>query len=159
MKTMMDKGAIFSDDRKYRYTLRRTWFPSKGYACFVCLNPSIADENIDDPTVRRCICFAGSWGYGGLVMMNLFAFRSTDAKMLYKEKDPIGPYNDFWLKDMSAGAGVTVMAWGVRGGYLSRDKEVMGLLKDPHYLALTKEEYPWHPLYLKGDLRPIRWGL
>lgn len=151
---MIDKGAIFSDDRKYRYTLRRIWWPEKGYVCFVCLNPSIADENIDDNTVTRCIHFAGSWGYGGLMMMNLFAFRSTDPKRLYTAEDPIGWQNDFWLKEISAKAGLTIIGWGIRGGYMNRDKEVMKLLTNPHYLALTKEGYPWHPLYLKSDLKP-----
>lgn len=88
-------------------------------------------------------------------MMNLFAFRSTDPKRLYDELDPVGPYNDFWLKDVSAGAEITIMAWGIRGGYMDRDKEVMKLLTNPHYLALTKEGYPRHPLYLQKKLKPI----
>ena len=154
---MIDKGAIFSNDRKYRYTLRRTWFLGKGYACFVALNPSTADETFDDPTVRRCIRFAQTWGYGGLMMMNLFALRSTDPKRLYAEKDPVGrPQNDVYLAAVSAKAGITIMAWGTRGGYMNRDKEVMKLLTNPHYLALTKEGYPKHPLYLRADLKPIK---
>ncbi len=154
---MMDKGAIFSEDRKYRYVLRRTWFPGKSYACFCCLlNPSTADETIDDPTVRRCIHFAETWGYCGLVMMNLFAFRSTDPKRLYTVEDPVGPKNNSYLMMMSLHAGITIMAWGIRGGYMDRDKEVMKLLTNPHYLALTKEGYPKHPLYLRADLKPVK---
>ncbi len=92
--------------------------------------------------------------------MNLFAFRSTDPKRLYMEEDPVGyPQNDIYLEAVSAKAGITIMAWGVRGGYMDRDKEVMKLLTNPHYLALTKERYPKHPLYLKADLKPIKGGL
>lgn len=151
---MIDKGAIFSEDRKYRYTLTRTWFPGKSYVCFCGLNPSDADENIDDHTVTRCIRFAGSWGYGGLIMVNAFAFQSKNPNLLYTVEDPVGPQNDFWLKKVSADAGITIMAWGTKGGYMNRDKEVIKLLTNPHYLALTKEGYPRHPLYLRADLKP-----
>lgn len=151
---MIKKDALFSQDRKYRYTLTRIWIPEKSYVCFVGLNPSTADENIDDPTVRRCINFAQAWGYGGLMMMNLFAFRSTDPKQLYTEIDPVGSQNDFYLQFVSAQAGITIIAWGVKGGFHARDMAVIKLLTRPHYLTLTKDGYPGHPLYLKADLQP-----
>lgn len=152
----MTKNAIFSPNRKYRYMLSRIWLPSKGLACFVCLNPSTADEKTDDPTIRRCIQFADSWGYGGIVMVNLFAFRATKPKQLFLEREPIGFENDHYINNESGFARITIAAWGVAGKYQHRDKAVMPLLTDPHYLTLTKDGHPGHPLFLKKDLKPIQ---
>jgi hypothetical protein len=80
MGTLVKTGAIFSDCRKYRFALRRNWDESKPYVMFIGLNPSTADEIENDPTINRCISYARSWGYGGLFMANLFAFRATDHK-------------------------------------------------------------------------------
>ena len=121
---------------------------------FVCLNPSTADEVQDDPTVRRCIRYAKDWGYGGMAMLNLFAFRATDPEAMKRAKDPVGPENDIYLSEWSAGARVTVCAWGAQGVFLGRDKEVLPLLHRPHYLALTADGQPRHPLYLKAALKP-----
>lgn len=82
----MDKSAIFSDCRIYRYSLSRIWNLTKDFVSFVCLNPSTADERNDDPTVRRCIRYAADWGAGGMVMLNLYAYRSTDPKKLKWEQ-------------------------------------------------------------------------
>ncbi|GHX72979.1 hypothetical protein VCSRO16_3593 [Vibrio cholerae] len=73
----MKNTAELSKCRKYRYALWRTWDSDKPFAMFIGLNPSTADEKNDDPTLRRCINFAKSWGYGGVCMANLFAFRAT----------------------------------------------------------------------------------
>ena len=72
------RHAVFSPCRTYRYALSRVWAADKPYALFIGLNPSTADETLDDPTIRRCIDFAKRWGYGGLVMANLFAYRATE---------------------------------------------------------------------------------
>lgn len=93
----MIKDAILSEDRKYRYILSRTWDETKPTVLFIGLNPSTADENEDDPTIRRCIIFAKSWGYGGLIMANLFAFRTTNPQGLYSEKNPVGSENDYYI--------------------------------------------------------------
>jgi len=157
---MIKREANFSEDRKYRYTLSRIWLPEKPYVCFVGLNPSTADENIDDPTIRRCLGYANAWGYGGLVMVNLFAFRATDPKDIMKAGDPIGPDNEWFLKRTSCDAGLTIIAWGTKGSYLNQDKDVLTfVLTDPYYLKLTKEGYPAHPLYLKKDLKPKKYAL
>ncbi len=156
---MYRKGAIFSDDRVYRYSLWRFWDRSKsglnGAVVFVGLNPSTADETNDDPTVRRCINYSRDWGFGGLVMLNIFAYRSTDPKNLKQIEDPIGPQNDLTIKNISSHAAVTVAAWGAHGDLLNRGFKVMSLLTRPHYLALTKDGAPRHPLYLRKDLKPI----
>ena len=123
---IIESGAEFSLDMLYRYSLWRFWKKDRGYAAFVCLNPSTADEYKNDPTVTRCINYAKSWGYGGMIMLNLFAYRSTDPKNLYFVNDPIGPDNDFHLRSASSKAIVTIAAWGVRGNHLNRAESVLG---------------------------------
>jgi hypothetical protein len=151
----MKKSAVFSNDRKYRYSLSRIWAKNKGSALFVCLNPSTANEHIDDPTITRCIRFAASWGYGGMVMVNLYAYRSTDPSKLAFTSNPIGVDNDLHIKRESRLAKITIAAWGTAGEHSMRVYQVIPLLKNIHYLALTKDCYPKHPLYLKKDLKPI----
>jgi hypothetical protein len=97
------------------------------------LNPSTADEIDDDPTIRRCIAFAKSWGYGGLYMANLFAFRATEPADLFAANDPIGSGNDEWLCNLSKDAGVVVAAWGNHGSHLGRSREVMRLIPKLQY--------------------------
>ena len=130
---------------------------TSGYAMFIGLNPSTADEIEDDPTIRRCIGYAKDWGYSGLCMTNLFAFRATLPTVMKSQADPIGPDNDRYLLDMAKYAGVIVAAWGVNGNHLGRDKRVFEMINNLHHLGFTKEGYPRHPLYLKKDLRPVLW--
>ena len=95
LKGEMARGAVFSDDRRYRYILIRAWRLTGRRAIFVLLNPSKADENQDDPTVRRCISYAKRWGYAGLYLLNIFALRATDPRVLQAPEtvDPMGSYN------------------------------------------------------------------
>ena len=153
----MEKSAMFSDNRKYRYTLWRTWDSKLGYAMFIGLNPSTADETEDDPTVRRCIGFAKLWGYGVLCMTNLFAYRATNPNDMQKADYPIGSKNDYFLKRMASSANIVIAAWGTKGNYLQRDKAVISLIPNKHILRLTKNGYPAHPLYLPKDIKPIKW--
>jgi hypothetical protein len=127
----MKTDAKLSDCRKYRYALWRTWDESKSYAVFVGLNPSKADETEDDPTIIRCINFAKEWGYGGLRMTNLFAYRATEPNEMMSAQDPVGSENDIWLKNLAKDAGVIVAAWGNNGNYLGRSKEVLMMLPNP----------------------------
>ena len=153
---MIEKSAIFSPCRKYRFLLERHWKREKGYALFVCLNPSTADENVDDPTVRRCIRFSERWGYGGLVVCNIFSIRSTDPKLLY-QTDLLEPVkeNYEYIQQYSKCASITIAAWGNHGHYLNRGKTVLRyFLKSPHHLGLTKSGAPKHPLYLKSSTIP-----
>ena len=147
--------AKFSPCRKYRYTLTRVWKEEKDIVCFVGLNPSTATETKDDPTIRRCIRFVRSWGYGGLIMLNLFAYRSTDPKKLNHVQSPIGPDNDFHIMESSRLALFTVLAYGNTGGMGYRSNEVLKIIKKPYCLGITKKGYPRHPLYVKANTRPI----
>ena len=148
------KDAVFSEDRKYRYALKRLPIPSKGFVCFVGLNPSTADEIVDDPTIRKCIKYSLSWGYGGIIMVNLFAFKSKAPLNLYDEEDPIGILNDNFIREASNRACRTIAAWGNHGKHMSRGNQVLAILKEPFCFGYTKAGEPKHPLYLPDDLKP-----
>jgi hypothetical protein len=151
-------SAVFSSCRRYRYTLTRQWqdmLPGSGkYAMFIGLNPSTADEVDDDSTIRRCIGFAKAWGFSGLVMTNLFAFRATDPRVMKAEPEPIGPLNDQHLRHAAEAAGVVVAAWGTHGVHMGRDAAVVRMLPKLSALRVTSGGMPAHPLYLPKTLTP-----
>lgn len=89
-----------------------------------------------------------------MVMTNIFAYRSTDPRKMLCAEDPIGPDNDFHITGESTKAGLTVAGWGNHGNRLGRGNHVLSLLKDPHYLTLTNNGSPGHPLYLAKWLKP-----
>lgn len=155
-KEKMKKGAQFSNCRKYRYALWRTW-EENAHVMFIGLNPSTADETEDDPTIRRCINFAKYWGFGGIYMLNLFAFRATSPKDMMKAHDPIGSENNSYLQMYLNEAGLNIACWGNYGKYLNRGKKVIELLGRTNLsiLGLTRNGQPKHPLYLKRDIEPI----
>jgi len=149
----MIQTAYFSECRNYRYTLWRIWDETKPFCLFIGLNPSTADETNDDPTIRRCINFAQTWGYGALCMANLFAFRATNPKNMMNNIKPIGKLNDEYLIMLSQLADVTIAAWGNNGSYLSRDKEVIKIISEMKCLRKTKKGFPGHPLYIPSDTK------
>lgn len=152
----MERSATLSPCRAYRYALWRRW--GRGpYAMFIGLNPSTADETNDDPTIRRCIGFARAWGYEALCMTNLFAYRATEPADMKKAADPVGFENDGALETLARGAGVVVAAWGAHGTHQGRDKAVRSFVNGLHYLRLTKDGHPGHPLYLPANLEPQPW--
>lgn len=152
-----ETGAILSDCRKYRYVLWRQWDSKKPYCLFIGLNPSTADETLDDPTIRRCVRFSKDWGYGSCVMANIFAFRATKPVDMKSQIDPVGIDNNVWLQDLARNAGKIICAWGTHGNYLERDDEVFYLLHSLHLqcLGTTKAGHPKHPLYLRSDTQPV----
>ncbi len=153
----MKRETILSPCRTYHYTLWREFdgLVGNGYAMFIGLNPSTADEINDDPTIRRCVAFAKAWGYGALCMTNLFAFRASKPGDMIAAADPIGPDNDSQLVELARGARVVVAAWGTNGTHLGLDAAVRTLVTDLHCLKKTQAGHPGHPLYLRADLKPI----
>lgn len=153
--------ADFSPCRTWRYTLYRVWDKGKSYVMFIGLNPSTADERRNDPTVRRCMGYAREWGYGALVMTNIFAFRATDPKVMKAAKDPVGPENDSWLQRKAETAGIVVAAWGTHGVHRGREDAVrlMFIQRKVRLMCLgkTKGGHPKHPLYLPKDAKPVPW--
>lgn len=152
--------AVFSKCRRYRYELGRlTGGDMKAGAClFVMLNPSTADAFQLDPTVRRCLGYATRWGYGSLLVANLFAWRSTDPRALELADDPIGPENDEAIVRLARSAARVVCAWGTWGEFEDRGDYVLARLRREgvalHALGFTKDGHPKHPLYLRRDAVP-----
>ena len=167
----MKTGAHLSACRTYRYALWRTWDEGEGRVMFVGLNPSTADETQNDNTIIRCINFAKSWGFGGIYMLNLFAFRSKIPKLLSTSGDPIGPENDQCLEMYAGRASRLICAWGARVNTVKfireRAQQVHALLErsigpNTHReaislecLQLTPSGAPQHPLFVPGDVKPI----
>lgn len=151
----MTRSTIFSPCRTWRYTLWREWIGGNGYAMFIGLNPSTADEVQDDPTIRRCIAFSKAWGYSAYCMTNLFAFRATDPRVMKAHPDPIGADNDAHLQRCAGSAGIVIAAWGNHGTHMGRAHAVRALLPRLHCLKVTKAGEPQHPLYLPAWLNPI----
>ncbi len=150
-------GATFSPCRRYRYTLWRSWSGEPDVA-FCGLNPSTADETIDDPTIRRIIGFAKAWGYHGVVMLNAFAFRATDPKVMKAEADPVGPENDLAIRVISWDVDKVVACWGTHGSFRDRDMEISSMLCGRLYcLGTNADGSPKHPLYLRGDSALVPW--
>jgi hypothetical protein len=155
---MVVNSAAFSPCRTYRYSVvRRLDLLNEDYCVFIGLNPSTADEQTDDPTIRRCMGYARAWGYGWLIMLNLFAYRATDPNVMKAAADPVGPDNDTFLRSHMAGAGIVVAAWGNHGSYLGRDVAVRAMLPNLHFLRMTRDGSPGHPLYLPASLKPQKW--
>ena len=151
----MEKSAILSADRKYRYVLTRIWDETKPTVVFIGLNPSTADEEVDDKTIRKCIGYAKRWGYGKLIMANLFAFRSTDPSLLKRVEDPVGPDNDSYIQKCVSESNLVIACWGNHGKLLNRDKVLMGSLPNLVCLKRNKNGTPHHPLYLSKDITPM----
>jgi hypothetical protein len=146
-----------SDDGIYRYFLDIIWDATLPMAAFVGLNPSTADVKQDDPTIRRCRGFAESWGMGGMRMLNLFAFRATDPKVMLAAKDPIGPENHLGIL-LADVTGPWIACWGTHGSHMERGAKVRRNLHDLQCLGKNRDGSPKHPLYLKADTKLELYG-
>jgi hypothetical protein len=139
----------------HRYILSRTWNTQKrGVVNFIMLNPSTADDVFDDATIRRCVGFAKRWGFSGLAVTNLFAFRATDSRELERLAGvdlvrAIGEENDDTIQRCARHSDAIVCAWGNRGSLRGRDLQVAGSLLDAHELLCirrSKDGNPVHPV-------------
>ncbi len=158
-------GAIISDCGRYRFTLWRALPDGHAGMCvnFIMLNPSTADHEKDDPTIRRCIGYARSWGFGKLIITNLFALRSTSPRVLEDDEDPIGEGNDKQIMAMADQSHRIILAWGNHGAIRGRGKAVRkmldegGVMEEFNYcLGMNKTGEPVHPLYQPKDLEAKR---
>lgn len=172
----IDMGATLSRDRRYRYLLWREWRGTHDRenlrwsdardgagmklavprACvFIMLNPSTADGEVDDATIRKCVGFAKLWRYERLEVVNLFAYRAKNPRVVLRLKhytgvDPVGPDNQEHVNRTIDRAGIIVCAWGAHGAHLGQNETMLGWLGDKrcYALALTKNGHPRHPLYV-----------
>lgn len=156
--TQIHQRAQISECGRYRYTLHRWWGDGDRLA-FVMLNPSTADAEVDDPTIRRCMGFARALGLDGIRVFNLYAFRATKPADLWQTAEPTGgARNDDLLRELllQAKRQQVIAAWGANAK-ADRVDEVMSWLGSEHLLALglTKAGAPRHPLYLRADALPI----
>ena len=154
-------GATFSSCRRWRYLLWRRWDEEKPVANFLMLNPSTADENQLDPSCNRARDFAERWGYGTLIVTNLFAWRATDPEMMKAAHDPVGRSNNQAILRTARQSAIVVCAWGNHGSHLDRAATVVANLRGAgvplHLLKMTGQGQPNHPLYLKADLKASIW--
>lgn len=157
--------AAFSPDGDYRYALFRRW-GSGPTICWLMLNPSTADAFRSDRTLTKCIGFTQRAGdYGGLVIVNLYALRSTDPAKLWTHKDPIGPLGEQFIQSQAAGRTSVIAAWGTDGARNGRGHAVADMLAEAGVtllcLGTNRDGTPKHPLYLRGDtsLVPYRVGV
>ena len=160
-------GAIISECGKYRYRLWRVWEELQPILVVVMQNPSTADADVDDPTIRKVIGFAKRGGYGGIMVMNVFAYRATDERELLTVADPVGPENGEHLQAARSVSLLTrlLVAWGNRFGPKKRSVfrnaycNAAGILvsQSPYCLGVTKSGDPKHPLFVPYTAEMVKW--
>ncbi|HZT96425.1 MAG TPA: DUF1643 domain-containing protein [Chloroflexota bacterium] len=151
-------GAAFDAAGRYRYLLWRRWDSSLPAVTFVMLNPSTATAETDDPTIRRCSAFARSWGCGGIEVVNLFAFKTSNPDILRSAPDPEGPLNRHMVSEALDRGAAIIVAWG----NLGRLEEASGAVRrrmESIYpllcLGHNRSGAPRHPLYLPRTTTPV----
>jgi hypothetical protein len=156
-------SAELSPCEKYRFHLERRWDITKPVLCFVMLNPSTADAESDDATIRKCIGFAKRWSYGSISIVNLWSYRSTDPKALYLLGSPAHESDDAFIVAKALAADKVICAWGRHGDYRGRGRQVLALLRAagirPHAIKVNRDGTPAHPLMLpyESALEPFGW--
>jgi len=126
------------------------------------LNPSTADELQLDPSCTRARNFAERWGFGAVLITNIFAWRATDPEEMKSVRDPVGRGNDAAILKAAREAALVVCAWGNHGAHQERGSKILQFLEENsvavNYLRINKTTgHPAHPLYLPGTLEPVRW--
>lgn len=153
-----DTGAVFSRCRRWRYLLWRRWDAARPAANFLMLNPSTADELRLDPSCTRARLYAERWGYGALIVTNLFGWRATDPDEMKAAREPVGRANDAAILRAAREAAIVVCAWGNHGAHRERSAHVLKMLRAEgvklHALRVTDAGEPAHPLYLPALLAP-----
>jgi hypothetical protein len=156
----MTGNGVMSPCGLYRYWLSRTWDPAKPTLVFVMLNPSTANALVDDPTIRKCVGFAKRAGYGAIEVVNLYAFRATKPKDLFKTirysgRYAIGLDNDNWIREVCVRPDRTVcIAWGRLPNRWIKEwasqvlEELQRARVAIHSLRLNGDGSPAHPLML-----------
>jgi len=158
---LTEAGARFSRCRRWRYLLWRRWDPSRPAANFLMLNPSTADEVRLDPSCTRARNYAAAWGFGAVLITNLFGWRATDPEDMKAARDPVGAGNDRAILEAARRSALVVCAWGNHGAHRGRSSQVTKALLAAgvklNCLQLNRSGEPAHPLYLTGDLQASAW--
>lgn len=148
-----EADAVFNATRTHRYSLMRAWDDTGASILWVMLNPSTADENKLDPTLRRCRNFSREWGYGSFYVANIYAFRATNPAELFKAENPIGENNDEWIRRLAARCQTVVAGWGSHPMVKNSDRakrvlEMLAKFRSIYCLGTTQDGFPRHPLYV-----------
>lgn len=151
----VENDAIISDCGRYRYLLRRTWNLVAPRALYVMLNPSTADASKDDATIRSCVRLAAYFGFGGIEVVNIFAYRATKPDALLSAADPVGPMNELHVKSALARCYVPILAWGAWPPARDASAYVRNAIRTvspPGAFCFGKTigGAPKHPLYIKS---------
>jgi len=158
----LESGAIFSPCRKWRYVLWRVRDPRLKLLVNTSLNPSKADAVRSDNTVTKMVTLARLWGFGGLIQLNIYAWRATSpAEMMKQGVDAIGEENDYWIQEvhrvLGPGGrdiiGLQLASWGTKD-FLNRAPLIKEMIPNLHHLGLNKDQSPKHPLYLPLSIKP-----
>ena len=154
------KGAIFSDDRKYRYALWRVWNINRPILLQIGLNPSKAGEIISDPTITRGVVRANREGFGGFLMGNLYGYVSTNPDALLRDGDFIGEYTDYYLTQMIEMSDKQLCGWGSFKPVKYRSEIVLSMIREPYCLSVNMDGHPKHPLYVGYNVPMVKycWG-
>lgn len=152
--TYLENDAVISDCGKYRYLLRRTWDHKKPRALLIMLNPSTADANADDATIRSCVRLLRGLGYGSMEVVNVFGYRATNPDELAKQIDPIGPNNHRSIEAAILRCDVAICAWGAYPPASQYATEPLNIVRSHrpvvYCFGKTKAGAPKHPLYIKS---------
>lgn len=162
------KIAVLSDDRAHRYWLVRRWDAERPVLVTCMFNPSTADERVDDPTIVRLCGFARRWGYGGVLVVNLYSLRTPDPAMVKgQEKRAWGdaqPQAIGTALHIAAEQGTPVLcAWGALASQLDAVpfmESAAGV--DLICLGMTNNGSPKHPMArgrarVRNDQEPVPW--
>jgi hypothetical protein len=154
------RTAEISDCGRYRWRLGRQWDPGLAHATFVMLNPSTADADVDDPTIRRCIGFARAWKLGGIEVVNLFPYRATDPADLVAARESgvdvtCKAIRDRHILRAMSGSYRLIAAWGAHPMAAAAAPSVIALTGGWMCLGHTKAGAPRHPLYMPGGTLPV----
>ncbi|MDA1042894.1 MAG: DUF1643 domain-containing protein [Proteobacteria bacterium] len=159
---LTQSAAVYSADKRYRYSLTRCWNATGPGVMFLMLNPSTATESQNDPTVERCERRARALGFGSFCVTNIFAWRDTDPALMRAATDPIGPLNDQYIVQNALSHDQIVCAWGAHGNHLGRSIQVRALISSVnrplYHLGKTKSGEPRHPLYISYSQQPVLWS-
>jgi hypothetical protein len=170
MTAYLEASAVISTCCHYRYVLHRRWdFINRAVCLFAMLNPSTANGETDDATVRKVVGFAQRWGFGAATIVNMLALRARDPNALLDAAiDPVGPDNEFYLWQELKGASLVVAAWGSHRvlrhpAHVGRPARFMQLAReanaDVRALRLSKDGNPWHPLYVPYDVELVPFAI
>lgn len=159
----MVREARISSDQQYRYTLLRRWgdTPRKGIT-WIMLNPSTADAEKDDPTIRRCMKFTERMGFKAMLVVNLFALRATNPRDLLWSADPVGPENGSWVRKACHQGAIVIAAWGaLQEPFNGASRNLAQIIQKDGYalkcLGTTKDGSPRHPLYVRANAPLVDW--